>query len=101
MSESTLDELSTDELRDRAFALARKHHDLGFFWDVLRHLPHAPEAEDIDGSLGSVGPAIDSVIELWHELTGHGADYGDEEPLLRAKFIDYITDGPQHKPSDG
>nr|WP_211207273.1 hypothetical protein [Stackebrandtia nassauensis] len=92
MAESTLDELSTEQLRERAFARARQRHDLGFFWDVVRHLPHAPEAEEVDGSLGSVGAAIDSVVALWHELTGHDTDYGSSEPLLRAKFIDYLSD---------
>ncbi|MGH8877430.1 MAG: hypothetical protein ACRD0P_08835 [Stackebrandtia sp.] len=92
MAESTLDELSTEQLRERAFERARKHRDLGFFWDVVRHLPHAPEAAEVDGSLGSVGAAIDSVAELWHELTGHDSDYGAAEPLLRAKFIDYLAE---------
>lgn len=92
MAESTLDELSTRELRERAFARARQRHDLGFYWDVVRHLPHAPEAEEVDGSLGSIGAAIDSVTALWHELTGQDTDYGVSEPLLRAKFIDYLTE---------
>lgn len=92
MAESTLDELSTEQLRERAFARARQRHDLGFYWDVVQHLPHAPEAQDVDGSLGSLGAAIDSVTALWHELTGHDADYGAAEPLLRAKFIDYLSE---------
>ncbi|GAA4911441.1 hypothetical protein LX16_2560 [Stackebrandtia albiflava] len=91
MDESTLDELSTTELRERAFALARRRHDLSFFWEVVQRLPHAQEAEEVDGSLGSVGPAIDAVVEMWHELTGHDTDYGDVEPLLRARFIEYLT----------
>lgn len=91
MADSTLDELPTLELRELAFARARKRRDLGFYWDVVRHLPHAPEAEEVDGSLGSLGAAIDSVTSLWHELTGHDTDYGAAEPLLRAKFIDYLT----------
>lgn len=62
----------------------------------MEHLPHAREAEDVDGSLGSVGPAIDSVIEMWHELTANDADYGPAEPLLRARFIEYLS-----SPSDG
>lgn len=89
MDGSILDELSTEELRGRAFRLAKERRDLRFFWDVIARLPHAPEAEDVDGSLGSIGPAMDSVIGLWHELAGHG--YGDNEPLLRAGFIDYLT----------
>jgi len=91
MTESVaeLSELSTEELRKRAFARAASHADIGFFWSVLRHLPHADDAESLDGSLGSVGASIDDAVALWRELTGHG--YGESEPLLRAAFIDYLT----------
>ncbi|HZE40781.1 MAG TPA: hypothetical protein VE172_18420 [Stackebrandtia sp.] len=91
MTDSTSDALTTDELREKAFELAKRRRDVGFFWDVLRHLPHAPEAEEVDGSLGSVGAAIDSALELWHELNGREGHYGEAEPLLRAKFIDYLN----------
>jgi hypothetical protein len=84
-----LDMLSTEELRKRAFALARERRDLGFFWSVLRHLPHADDAEELDASLGAVGASIDDAVALWREFTGHG--YGDSEPLLRAAFIDYLS----------
>ena len=90
MEHSRLDELSTAELRERAFTLAKRRLDLRFFWGVVEHLPHAPEAAGVDGSLGSVGPAIDSVLELWHELTVQDTDYGDAEPVLRARFIEYL-----------
>lgn len=90
MTESVaeLDALSTEELRQRAFAKARQHADLGFFWSLVRHLPHADDAESLDGSLGAVGATVDDAVALWRELTGHG--YGESEPLLRAAFIDYI-----------
>jgi hypothetical protein len=84
-----LDQLSTEELRERAFALARERRDIGFFWSVLRHLPHADDAEELDGSLGSYGASVDDAVALWRELTGHG--YAEAEPLLRAAFIDYLT----------
>jgi hypothetical protein len=84
-----LDALPTEELRERAFALARERHDLGFFWSILRHLPHADDAEELDGSLGSYGASVDDAVALWRELTGHG--YQETEPLLRAAFIDYLT----------
>jgi hypothetical protein len=83
-----LDALSTEELRERAFALARERRDVGFFWSVLRHLPHADDTEELDGSLGSYGASVDDAVALWRELTGHG--YGEAEPLLRAAFIDYL-----------
>ena len=91
MTDSTfakLDALTTEELRERAFAKARERRDLGFFWSVLRHLPDADEAASLDGAPHTVGPTIDEAVALWRELTGHG--YGEQEPLLRAAFIDYL-----------
>lgn len=87
-----LDALPTEELRQRAFALAAKHRDLAFFWSVLKHLPHADDAESLDASLGAVGASVSDAIGLWREFTGREG-YGDAEPLLRAAFIDYLT-GP-------
>jgi hypothetical protein len=81
--------LPTEELRKRAFALARERRDLRFFWSVLQHLPHADDAEELDASLGAVGASIDDAVGLWREFTGRGG-YGDAEPLLRAAFIDYL-----------
>jgi hypothetical protein len=83
-----LDALSTEELRERAFELARERRDVGFFWSVLRHLPHADDAEDLESDLGGVGASVDDAVALLREFTGHG--YGDAEPLLRAAFIDYL-----------
>jgi hypothetical protein len=83
-----LDALTTDELRERAFAAARHHHDVGFFWSVVKHLPDADEAADLDGAPNSIGPTIDEAVALWREFEGHG--YGENEPLLRAAFIDYL-----------
>ena len=90
MTESVaeLDALPTEELRQRAFVKARQHGDIGFFWSLVRHLPHADDAGSLDGSLGAVGATIDDAVALWRELTGHG--YGASEPLLRAAFIDYL-----------
>jgi hypothetical protein len=84
-----LDALSTEELRRRAFARAVERRDVGFFWSLLRHLPHADDTEELDASLGAVGASIDDAVALWREFTGHG--YGDAEPLLRAAFIDYLA----------
>ena len=87
-----LDELSTEELRKRAFARARERRDLSFFWSIIKHLPHADDAEELDASLGAVGASIDDAVALWREFSGRG--YGDREPLLRAAFIDYLTRRP-------
>jgi hypothetical protein len=91
MTDSTfaeLDALPTEQLRERAFAKAREHRDIGFFWSVLKHLPDSDEAAELDGAPNSIGPTVDEWVALFRELTGHG--YGEQEPLLRAKFIDYL-----------
>ena len=85
-----LDALPTEELRERAFAKARERRDLRFFWSVVRHLPDSDEAASLDGAPNTVGPTIEEAVALWRELTGHG--YGEQEPLLRAAFIDYLQE---------
>jgi hypothetical protein len=82
-----LDALSTEELRERAFARARKHRDVSFFWDLFTHVPHGQD-DTHDGWLGSFAASVDDAVALWHEVTDH--DYGDAEPLVRAAFIDYL-----------
>jgi hypothetical protein len=84
-----LDALSTEDLRDQAFELARQRKDIGFFVDLARHLPAAEDAEQGDDSLGDIGPQIDDYYNMWHELKGH--EYGVMEPLIRARFIDYLS----------
>jgi hypothetical protein len=83
-----LDALSTEELRERAFALARERKDVSFFWSVLRHLPHADDTEGLDASMGAYGASVDDAVALWRELEGE--ELGETEPLLRAAFIDYL-----------
>ena len=84
-----LDALPTEELREQAFALARKHRDVSFFWSVLKHLPNSDEASELDGAPNSIGPTVEEAIALWREFEGH-VSYGEQEPLLRAAFIDYL-----------
>ena len=83
-----LEQLSTEELRHRAFALATRRRDVSFFWSIFKHLPHADDAQGLDASLGAVGASVSDAIALWREFTGH--EYGDAEPLLRAAFISYL-----------
>ncbi|WP_433298820.1 hypothetical protein ACQP2F_44525 [Actinoplanes sp. CA-030573] len=89
-----LDALPTEELRERAFAVARKHHDIKFIWSVVKHLPDSDDVAELDGAPNSIGPTIDEVVALWRELRGRGGyeehGYGEQEPLLRAAFIDYL-----------
>jgi hypothetical protein len=83
-----LDQLSTDQLRRQAFDIAEEHRDVGFFWDLIRHLPPADDIAAEDGSAGAITGSISDLVEVVRELMGR--DLGDTEPLVRARFIDYI-----------
>lgn len=83
-----LDALSTDELRDRAFHRAEKHADVGFFWDLVTHLRGAEDLADNDGSGGGLGETVTGAAGVVRELLGRHD--GSNEPLLRARYIDYL-----------
>ena len=84
---AVLDALPTEDLRHRAFALARERRDLKFFWNLFSRVPHGNE-ETQDGWLGSFAATIDDAVSLWEDTTGN--QYGESEPLVRAAFIDYL-----------
>ena len=83
-----LDALSTDELRHRAFERAERRHDVGFFWDLIRHLPPTGDVATEDASAGNITGGIAEAVEAVRELFGSGL--GDAEPFVRARFIDYL-----------
>jgi hypothetical protein len=87
-SVSELDQLSTQDLRERAFARAEHSRDIGFFWDLVKHLRASEDFGSDDGSAGGLGGSITGVVELVNELLGNHD--GSLEPLLRARYIDYI-----------
>jgi hypothetical protein len=85
-----LDRLSTEELRRRAFERAESKRDVGFFWDLIRHLPPTEAVASEDASSGNITGGITEAVEAVRELFGH--DLGDTEPLVRARFIDYLRE---------
>jgi hypothetical protein len=87
-----LDALSTEELKDRALALARQRRDVRFLWDVLEHLPQSGEFAQEDGATTGVVTTVNDVLAVVEQVFGHQlADLGALEPLLRARFVDYLT----------
>jgi hypothetical protein len=86
-----LDALSTSELRERAFSRAEHHHDAGFFWDLVKHLRSSESLGADDGSAGGLGESISGAVDLVTELLGRHD--GSLEPLLRARYIDYLRTG--------
>jgi hypothetical protein len=87
-SVAELDALSTEELRRRAFDRAEHKHDVKFFWDVLTHLPPTEGVAVEDGSSGNITGGIAEAVQAARELMGR--DLGEVEPLVRARFIDYL-----------
>jgi hypothetical protein len=85
-----LDRLSTEELRRRAFERAERRHDVGFFWDLLRHLRGSGELASEDASAGNITGGIAELVETVREFFGHGLD--DQEDFVRARFIDYLRE---------
>lgn len=83
-----LDQLSSQELHDRAWHHAERHLDARFFWNLLRMVPTA-----LAGA-GDPGEA-DSDIQRPSALV---VDAIDEDPklidALRPVYIDYLTKHP-------
>jgi hypothetical protein len=89
-----LDALSTDELKELALDRARDRGDVGFLWDLLKHLPASGEFTQEDGATAGVVTTINDLLTTVEQLFGHQmGNVGDLEPLFRARFIDYLTGG--------
>lgn len=90
-----LDALSTDELKDRAFALARRRGDVRFLWDLVKHLPPSGDFTQEDGATTGLAMTFNDVLALVEQVFGRQlGNIGDLEPLIRARLLDYlISDG--------
>jgi hypothetical protein len=89
MSEDLAD-VPYDELKSRAIALAEKRRDIGFFYDLFRHMPAVNATADEGGSLGEMSGSILEMVDAAREMFGAGR-VGDLEPLFRAVFEEYLT----------
>ncbi len=88
---SDLDTLSTEDLRQQAFAKAERDNDRSFFWELARHMRGAHAIAGEDGSSGGITGSISEAVHLVRELMGK-EPLGDDEPLLRARFLDYLRE---------
>jgi hypothetical protein len=91
MTRDELEALPTEELRAKAFDVAEHRLDVAFFWDLLKHLPSSDNAAGED-AFTAAPAAISDLLQLFREFRGE--DLGEVEPLLRAKFVDYLTEHP-------
>jgi len=84
-----LEELSTQELHDRAVRRAEKHLDVGFFWRLLKLIP---AAEAASGDEGEAEYDIQFVKGKFYDAL-HSGD-GELGEALRPVFIDYLREHP-------
>jgi hypothetical protein len=80
-----LEELSTEELHDRAVKRAERHLDVKFFWSILQAIPAAEMARGDEGE-------ADYDIQFSKGLIKDALHSGEGElgELLRPLFIDYL-----------
>jgi hypothetical protein len=83
-----LDAFSTKELHDRAFKLAEKRRDLGFFWKIFRAIP---QAEAIEGRPDDA-EADSHYISQWLGDFFEARDLGD---ALRPFYVEYLVEHEQ------
>jgi hypothetical protein len=83
-----LDAFSTKELHDRAFKLAEKKLDVGFFWKVFRAIP---QAEAIEGHPDDA-EADAHYISQWLGDFFDARDLGDD---LRPFYVEYLVEHEQ------
>ncbi len=97
MSDAPLEDLPFDELRQRAFHVAERRLDLGFFVDVYSHMPGMVAIEGEGGDLGSTtGGTIIESIKAIRQMFGDSPELDeDSEALLRARFATYLREHGQ------
>ena len=80
-----LDRLSPKELHDLAFAHAKRHLDVGFFWRLIEVLPAAEAAA---GELDEAEADVSTLSAHIDDLTDAGRD--DVAEALRPFYLDYL-----------
>ncbi len=80
-----LETLSSKELHDRAFSEAKRHADVGFFWNLLKSIPAAEVAA---GEEAEAEQDVMSMRGHLNDLTNSGE--GELADALRPLYIDYL-----------
>jgi hypothetical protein len=77
-------------LRDWALEVAKDNRDVGFYWDVAKHLPSTEEA---NRDWAAYDP-IDAIREIGHLVTHFREEAADPEvaDLLRVRYVDYLVE---------
>lgn len=82
-----LERLSTKELHDRAFRLARHRLDVGFFWNLLEAVPAA------EAAAGHVDEAEEDILRLAQRVEDLvRPDTSEEADAFRPIYIEYLQE---------
>jgi hypothetical protein len=84
-----LNELSSEELHDRAVSHAKRHLNVKFFWNLLQMTP-AANAES-----GDVGQADSDVLRVSGQLADAVEDRPELREAMRPLYIDYLLNHPK------
>lgn len=95
MSDVVYEDLPFDELRHRAFGVAERRVDIGFFTDLFAHMPGMVAIEGEGGDLGSIGGTFTESVRAVREMFADRLD-PDSEALLRARFATYLREHEKH-----
>lgn len=82
-----LEQLSTQELHDRAMSHARHHLDIGFLWHLIKSVPVAEAAAGHQGESEADVVSLTSLItDVLHTEEAEVAEQ------LRPLYIDYLAE---------
>ncbi len=87
-----LEDLPFDELRHRAFHIAERRVDIGFFTELFSHMPGMVAIEGEGGDLGAIGGTFIESVRAIREMFGDANFDPTTEQLLRARFVTYIRE---------
>ena len=91
MADEVLEDLPYDELKTRAFHIAERRLDFGFFVRLMEHTAALNATATEGGSLGDIGGSISETISAAQQVLSSD-NVGDLEPLFRARFATYIRE---------
>jgi hypothetical protein len=97
--EAFLEAQDVPTLRDWSLELARKRRDVGFYWDLAKHLRSTEEA-NLDWAAWDPIDAIREIGELVSNFREEAADPEVAE-LLRVRYIEYLLEHADERRFDG
>jgi hypothetical protein len=87
MTDDGLEQLSSQELHDRAVARAKKHVDVKFFWELMKLVPAAEAAagniDEAENDVFHLSARVDDLVD---------AGEGETADMLRPFYLEYLRE---------